>query len=375
MTRTGIVALLVLLAVLLAIDLWLAPNLALEHSATSFGVGRSGYKAAFDLFDGLGFHPYRDYLPPVARAELPLNLATRWFVAPGFLAPEKTGARAEAGDVLRWVRAGATAVIFGSEGSEWKRMGLDCGISAGGESSVIHGSIARGPRKLPIAGLLRFSACRKPGDAGDRVVLTADGAPFAFERNLGAGRLIAVADSRFLRNADLGLGAASLVAADLAVAFGPPSFDEWSHGFAPPGSLASVLIESRSVLPILIGIIAAIAWIFEQHSWPRRMLQDSVEQPGPSIAAFINSLGTLYAKTGDPAAALRAYRAGFLRRMRRQLSPGAELSEEVLLARLARDGAMTEETRKWLIDQSVPANQDELVRAVRAIESYRSAVT
>ena len=370
-SRTGIVASVVLLALLLTADLWLAPNLALERSATSFGVTGGGYKAAFDLLSGLRFAPDRSYLLPGPGADRQLSKRARWFVAPGFLAPEKSDADAEASDVVRWIRAGGTAVIFGAPDSDWKRLGVDRETSAGGDSSVISGPLAHGARKLSIAGLLRFKPAAKSAGDHARVLLTAGGASFALELGVGSGRLVAIADDAFLSNANLGNDDASLLVVDLAIAFGAPSFDEWSHGFAPPGSIVAMLLGSRAILPLCIAIIAAIAWILEQHSWPRRELDDAGEQPAPSLVSFIDSLGLLYSGAGDPAAALRAYRSGYLRRMRRQISPGADLREEDVLERLARDRAMPAQTRRWLIDAAAPASQAELVSAVRAIESYR----
>lgn len=373
MSRSAIAASVTLLTLLLAVDLWLAPNVALDRSPTSFGVVSAGYKAAFDLLSELSFAPDRSYLPPASGADRASSKRARWFVSPGFLVPDKAGGAAEADGVLHWIRAGGTAVIFGAPDSDWTRLGIDRETSAGGAESVISGSIARGLRKLPIADLLRFKPAAKAGGNHPRVLLTADGAPFALELKVGSGRLIAVADNAFLRNANLGAGDASAIVVDLAVAFGPPSFDEWSHGFAPPGSIVTMLLGSRAIFPLFIALVAALAWILEQHSWPRRELDEAGDQPAPSVAAFIDSLGVLYSRTADPAAALRAYRSGFIRRMRRQISPGAELSEETVLARLARDRALPAETRRWLIDAAAPASQAELVSAVRAIESYRRA--
>lgn len=370
MSRAGIVASVILLALLLAVDLWLAPNLALDRSPTSFGVASAGYKAAFELLSELGFAPDRSYQPP---ASSELSKRARWFVSPGFLSPDKTGGGAEASDVLRWIREGGTAVVFGAPDSDWTRLGVNRETSAGGAESAISGPIARGARKLPIADLLRFKSAPKAGDDRGRMLLSANGAPFALELELGSGRLIAIADNVFLRNADLGMGDASAIVVDLAVAFGPPSFDEWSHGFAPPGSIGAMILGSRAILPLFIALVAAVAWILEQHSWPRREPDESAEQPAPSVASFIDSLGMLYSRTGDPVAALRAYRSGFIRRMRRQISPGAELSEQAVLERLARDRALPAETRRWLLDGAAPASQAELVSAVRAIESYRRA--
>ena len=90
----------------------------------------------------------------------------------------------------------------------------------------------------------------------------------------------------------------------------------------------------------------------------------------PSIASFVDSLSILYSRAGDPAAVFRAYRSGFLRRLRRQIGLRADYPEELLLQRIARNRSLSDETRKWLTEAQAPADQSDLVIAVRAIESY-----
>ena len=150
--------------------------------------------------------------------------------------------------------------------------------------------------------------------------MTADGKPFALEVAVGkhGGRIIAIADDNFLRNEHLADADASLVLVDLVRAFGPPAFDEHSHGLAPPASLTLAILDSRAIMPIVIGLILALLWMLSQRSWPRRSLEDDLEMPAPSIASFVESLSILYSRAADPAAVFRAYRAGFLRRLRRQ---------------------------------------------------------
>jgi hypothetical protein len=205
-----------------------------------------------------------------------------------------------------------------------------------------------------------------------RVILTADGKPFALEIKAGTngGRIIAIADDIFLRNEYLAEGDASLVVVDLARKFGAPVFDEHSHGLAAPTSLTFAILDSRAMLPIAIGLLAAMLWVLSQRAWPRRMLDEVSELPAPSIASFVESLSILYARAGDPAAVFRAYRGGFLRRLRRQLGLRTDYPEELLLERVARDRSLTEDTRRWLVGNDLPSDQRQLVIAVQAIESY-----
>jgi hypothetical protein len=350
---------------LFLVSMWIAPNPNLLRSGTTFGVGQGGYKAAYELLDGLGFRVSRSFERP---SELQAH-GTLWLMSPPFLDSGRKKYKYAAGQVTDWIRAGGTAVVFGSKHTDWKRLGLSLATAAGGEQSVVAGDYARAPRDIPIARLMRFKTA--PKDAA--VLLTAGGAPFAIEKKLGRGRLVAIADDRFIRNSNLDLGDCSVLLMDMARALGAPVFDEWCHGIAPPASLVEAVAGSRAMLPLLVGMLAAIAWVLEERSWPRRTLADESDGSAPTIATFVESLGALYSNTGDPAAVFRAYRSGFLRRMRRKISPHADISEASLLERVARDGALDAETRRWLVEGGIPKNNGELVIAVRAIESYPRA--
>lgn len=350
------------LLLLFALNLWLEPNRMLQLSGTSFGVAPAGYKAAYDLLSELGFPTQRSYLAP---ARVPAGTPL-WFVSPSFLDGDEEHADEDASTVMDWIQSGGTAVVFGDVGSEWKRLGIKRTASVGKSIATVSGDFARAPRDIPVAGLIHFST----GGDDARVRLAADGAPFALEYAVGKGRLVAIADDRFLRNENLAKADSSVLLVDLARALGSADFDERFHGLAAPVSLLAAIARSRVMLPIALGLLAALAWMGEQRIWPRRMLAAREEAPAPSIAGFVESLGVLYSRLGDPAAVFRAYRTGFLRRLRRELSPRAELPEQVLLERLARDRSLSEQTRRWLIEGAVPKNRAELVIAVRAIESY-----
>jgi hypothetical protein len=351
--------------VMFATSLWLAPNPYLQRSPTTFGVARRGYKAAYELLDELGFRVSRSFERPAERAPR----ATLWFMSPPFLDSGSEKYKDATAEVMDWIRAGGVAVVFGGAHSDWKRLGLAVDTTTGGAQSVVTGDYARAPRDIPIAQLVHFKSAPK----GATVRLLADGDPFAIELKLGKGRLVAIADDRFIHNTNLDLGDCSVLLVDLVRALGAPIFDEWCHGISPPASIVEAVAGSRAMLPLLVGMLAAIAWVLEQRSWPRRTLADAHEGPAPTIATFVESLGALYSTSGDPAAVFRAYRSGYLRRMRRKISPHAEMSEASLVERIARDGALDGGTRRWLVEGEVPSSDGELVIAVRAIESYPRA--
>jgi hypothetical protein len=372
----------VVLLLLLGLNLWLWPNQTLQHSPTSFGAMRDGYKAAFDLLSEMHFPVTRSFLRP----KLTPTNQTVWFIAPSFLEADKPSAHDDAREVVEWAARGGTAVIFGEWGSDWKALGLTREVEKGQDKddrSLIRGDLEPIPRWLDTPELLHFTALNGK-DAGahahERVLLTADGKPFALEMAVGkqGGRLIAIADGNFLRNQDLAEADASLLLVDLVRAYGTPVFDEHSHGLAAPASLTLAVLDSRAILPLIIGLLVAMLWIFSQRVWPRRSLEEDSELPAPSIASFVESLAILYSRAGDPAAVFRAYRAGFLRRLRRQVGLRTDSPEDLLLERIARDRSLPAETRHWLLESDAPADHRHLVIAVRALEFYpklRSAGT
>ena len=361
-----------LILLLLAINLWLRPNQALQTSPTSFGLMRDGYKAAFDLLNEMHLPVTRSFHRPNL---MPTN-QTVWLVAPSFLIADKPGAEDDAHELTQWVERGGTAVVFGEPGSNWIALGITHeGEKSDAERFLMKNQATGELRWLVTPHLLHFkdSSAKDPAvRAREHVILMANGKPFALEISMGKnhGRIVAIADSDFLRNENLGEGDASLVVADLARAYGAPVFDEHSHGLAPTSSLARAVLESRAILPILVGLLLAMLWAASQRVWPRRPLDNDLELPAPSIASFVESLSILYSRASDPAAVFHAYRSGFLRRLRRQLGVRADYPEDLLKERLACDRSLSAETRHWLLDAEVPGDQRDLLSAVRAIESY-----
>jgi hypothetical protein len=269
-------------------------------------------------------------------------------------------------ELLKWVRAGGTAVVFGARGSAWKKLGIQGGTEEGGDSSNISGDLVRTRRKINISGLLHFST----GSDHARVVLRSGDAPFALELPIGAGRLIAIADGRFLLNVNLASADAAPLVFDLARALGVPAFEERCHGLAAPVSLIALMARSRAMVPLALGSIAALLWIGDQRKWPRRTLAEPDSGQQPSIGSFVESLGELYSRANDPQSVFRAYRSGFLHRLAREISPRADLSEDRVVNRLARDSSLSAESRRWLVDGTLPRDRGELLIAVRALESF-----
>ncbi len=370
------------LVLLLGLNLWLWPNQGLQRSATSLGIMRDGYKAAFDLLSELHFPVTRSYRRPT---QAPTN-ETIWLIAPSFLEVDKPSAHEQAHEVVEWASRGGTAVIFGDAASDWEILGLTREAEenksdenkSNGDDEVrffITGDPLPRPRWLETPNLIHFTdrADKKANPhSNERVLMAANGKPFALQMTVGkhGGRIIAIADDSFLRNEHLADADASVLVVDLARGFGAPVFDEYSHGLAPPSSLTFAILDSRAILPLILGLLVAMLWVYSQRIWPRRSIEDDSAMPAPSIASFVESLSILYSRAGDPGAVFRAYRAGFLRRLRRQIGVRADYPEDLLKERIARDRSLPEETRNWLLASYAPGDQHHLVNAVRAIESY-----
>jgi hypothetical protein len=351
---------------LFCLNLWLERNSSLDYSRTSFGVAADGYKGSYDLLTELHIPVTRSY----ARSWRVRHNRVLWFIVPDFLSPLEESFRVDTNDLMNWIRAGGVAVIMGDPKSKWDRLDIEESVSKGGDFSTIQGDFAPVARKIPISGLVHFD---KPA-ANSRVRLTSGGKPFALDLKIGSGRLVAIADGRFVLNSDLDQGDSSVLLTDLTRALGTPDFDEHSHGMATPESTLALLANPRLMATLGIMLITAIAWIVEQHSWPVRRLEVQDQVSAPSIDSFVESLGVLYSRANDPPAAFRAYRASFLRRARRQLSPRIDVSDQVVIDRISRDRSLSDESRHWLVgnENDSPTTETELVRSVRALESCPS---
>jgi len=356
-----------LFSVCAAILLLFAANLRFEYesdetySQTSFGVGLFGYKAAYDLLSELGLPVSRSYRRPGHFD----GSRTLWLVSPDFLKPAHPHSAEDAQALKDWIRHGGTAVVFGEARAEWKLLEIDEPIVPGSEVSVVRGEFTPHDRRIPIPGLLHFKATIPRA----RVRLTSGDVPFAIEIALGDGHLLAVADDRFMLNSGLDKGDSSLLLVDFVRALGAPVFDERYHGYVIPGSSIMALVNSRGLLPVCLALMAAMLWIAERRIWPSRKLPGDEATHAPSIVSFVESLGTLYARSRDPRSVFLAYRAGFMRRLRGHVSLQGNVTDSMLIEKLARVKPLSSETRHWLDENSSPATEHQLVSAIRALEA------
>ena len=383
---------LLVLAGLLALLNASLPDEGRELSGSSFGSVPQGHRALFELLTRLDLTRGRSLS---ALRDWPAG-ATIWWVEPMGLCDARIAMQGEV-DVLDpaavvwggrdWVEAGGTAVVFleppdtaavvcdavagialpGRSPLESGRGDPDSAAGEGVGSSEVpsapEGRAAQvdGPRlplarRIPAAGVTVFDGAldwrvaawlRRPGSArgprpetsgpgaAERGVAGQGAAPFALERDLGEGRLVVVADAGFLRNARLDALDAAPLALDLVRAYGAPYLDEREHGFVPESSAARYLVRSAA-LPVFLGLAllgALVAW--RGSAWPARRVAE-FDPETPTLETFVDSMATLYARTGDHRRVLERYRELTLARLGRHFGMSPAASPRAVLERVER---------------------------------------
>jgi hypothetical protein len=115
-------------------------------------------------------------------------------------------------------------------------------------TQVVTGELVSEPRRLEMPRLARF---RDTGAWQLRARIDAD--PFVLEYGLGTGRLVAVADATFLRNAWLDRADAAPLALDLVRRYGVDAIDERWHGLRLEQRSLRYLADSPALV-VFLGI-------------------------------------------------------------------------------------------------------------------------
>lgn len=376
------------LALLLGVGALLAllgPGEGAEHTATSYGTGPQGQRALHELLVERDLSPGRSLDPP-SRLE-PGD--TVWWIEPDGLCGEEDSDRG----LRAWMERGGTAVVFLPPPPAEERAASDeeaggagppapaCDALAGlalpprtpGAGPELEGPRLPRRRALPLASPHAFAG---PGE-GWQAALRAGARPFALERSVGEGRLVAVADARFLHNAHLGEADAAPLAVDLVRAYGRPRIDERAHGFVPETHPVRYVARSPAA-PLFLGLIALgglAAW--RGSAWPRPQAWQEPEDPertAPSLERFVASLADLYARSGDHARVAERYRELCAARIRRRLGLPAGLPVRALVERLERDGRAPP-GRLRLLEAPPPRDAAGLRQRVRALDGLVEEVT
>jgi hypothetical protein len=392
--------LLVLLLVSGVVSSMLGAEPPLVQTRTSHGGIPAAWGAAFDLLQELGLRPERTRAPwpvrPAAQAQ--------WIIDPAWHARELPHQLAA---LEEFAGRGGSVVLVGAGGDVLEGLGFGAGLresdpgieadlaDAGVEPEdavdagtpararapalsgeltprLMHGPWLRRPRRVEVAAHRLFAS-----DAlrADEVRVRSSAGVLAFERQLGRGKIVALADAAFLTNERLGNHDNAAFLVDLVQAFGQPVFDERCHGLLPERSPWSALGGGFVLLAALSLSALGLSVVQYARRWPALRAPERALPP-PSLELFVGSLAALYRARGrsEPAAVFRAYRAGFLRRLARGVSGARERAAPGDEQRLAQQARRLGVDARWLSEEAVPASPLELATAVAALERYAAAV-
>jgi hypothetical protein len=375
----------------------------LVQTRTSYGGPPYAWGAAYDLLQELGLGPTR------ARARLAERdpAQTQWIVEPAW---SERDLPYELASIDEFAGAGGTVVLLGADHSVWQALSLflvrepeepsnlgsrehvDGGIEpdAGPRNAAIgtqaqaplaqlelvakmEGPWLRGPRRIELSrsGLFDLQA----GAAGEPRVFTRQGA-FVIERRVGAGKIVAIPEARFLTNEQLAKYQHAAFLVDLALAYGAPAFDERCHGLTLERSPWAALGAGFLLLAALALTALTAAALQRARRWPARARTDDAP-PAPTLEVFVSSLANLYRARGRsaPASVFRAYRLGFLRRRERALFGPRELSQARFDAHIEHELQRLGPAARWLSSAAAPSSRAELTKAVAALERYAASAT
>jgi hypothetical protein len=392
------VPLLVLLLVSGVVSTMLDAEPPLLQTRTSHGGIPVAWGAAFDLLQELGLRPQRTRVPLPARGAA----QAQWMIEPAWHARELPHQLAA---LEEFAGRGGTVVLVGPGGEVLEGLGFGAGLresdpgveadladagvepqddvdagAATARTPALHGELApllmhglwlRRPRRVEVAARSLFASdALRPDEARVR----SSAGVLAFERQLGRGKIVALADAAFLTNERLGNHDNAAFLVDLAQAFGQPVFDERCHGLLPERSPWSALGGGFVLLAALSLSALGLSVVQYARRWPARRAGGRAPVP-PSLELFVGSLAALYRARGrsEPAAVFRAYRAGFLRRLARGVSGARERAAPGDEQRLAQQARRLGLDGRWLSGEAVPASQLELATAVSALERYAAA--
>jgi hypothetical protein len=243
-------------------------------------------------------------------------------------------------------------------------------------------------RTLPGSTLAFFERDAEALDGWQPLWVEADDfTAFALARSLAAGRLIVVADARVLSNDRLAHVDAAPFVFDWVEQWGRPWIDEHSHGIVPESGTLRYLARSPAWAACLGLLALGSLVIWRGHAWPTRCV-DEVDPDAPTLAAFVESLASLYARTRDHGRVFERYRALSLERVRRAIGLAPGTAPEIVLASLRARAqsrpALRERGLRDLLTQAVrienaaeleraTARLDELVRVLREENGNRDA--
>ena len=393
------------------------PQGDLTLDASSYGVGRSGYRLGFELLDSLGYETVRfihgaEVLPDSTRGDG----STLWVVEPGPSILDE--GPAGMGGVAGWVGQGNTLLLaFGhersdlgsrvlrdierrrsEEGQERERtpdeealrplgdaaealhaLGLDGLAVAGGRSELDVGfddpidvssrldgvAHLRGVRSAPVL--------EGPGlDAGEVLVSSRDGV-LVWRGPLGDGEVILVSEARLINNWALA-GADNAILVDRLAALshrgGPVLYEEFSHGYASVTPLVRLLLTPPALYITLQVILVVLAVVL----WRSRRFGPALPAPGVSRRSrieYVTALADLHRRGRHHEGAARRLRTHLMIRIRDRLGHGAHAGEDVWIQRLAERLPLDESTLREQLAPPGHPDPRSLLKYARRLERLR----
>ncbi len=310
----------------------------------------------FELMDRLGLSGGRSFFPP---ERLPPS-ATVWWIEPDGVCSDRI---AQSGSVDRldseaviwrarqWIEAGGTALVLLDPPGSGR---LACDVIAdlpvpqrsplpplaNATEATLEGALVRHSRELAIEGLMAFeeperSAAGAASDWSGRASFVG-GPAFVLEAALGEGRLVVVADSRFVHNEWLDRADSAPLVIDLVAAYGEPLFDEREHGFIPEPNSFRYLAGSPAS-PVFAGLLVlGLVFFWRGTALPARSVVE-YDPSAPTLENFVESMATLYARTRDYPRVLERYRELTAARLRQHFGLPREVPLTELAERIDRD--------------------------------------
>jgi len=379
-TAPGIVGLCVVCAFL---TLMFLPRGDLTQDASSYGVGRDGYRLAYELLDELGYEVVRfahgvEVLPPSGAL---------WVLEPGPALLDRGPAGMQG--VAEWVAEGNVLVLgFGGERQDLatrilrdieereleefeedlQQLERDHGIEVIDEPLVPQGDSWEALRALgirdvehpggrtpldvsfndpievtsPLVDIAELRGVRNapplvgPGLENGEVLVADEHGPLVWRTSLGDGQVVLVSDARLLCNWALaGADNAYLLAtlAEQTSGGQPIMFEEFSHGYTPATSPIKLMLTPPALwitLQVLLAIAAVVLWRTRRF--------------GPAIPAatgdrrskaeHVAALAELHRRGQHVDSAAERLRSALMARLRDRM--GGRMSDEALLQWLRR---------------------------------------
>lgn len=273
----------------------------------------------------------------------------------------------DAADLLAWLRAGHTAVLMASRlpsghtagesgGKDTFADALDLIVeTASPAGRTEFGPLQPTPDTRQVLSLYSDADARLRRKSADGIALFGDDAgPFVLSIPVGAGRLVAIADSRFASNADLPRAENAAFLANVLSRAAPPGatvlFDEYHHGDV--NDAAGVSLWGALGRPLQLALIQAMlalivlgAVVAVRFGTPiplgRGLTRTSAE--------YVTSLAGLYQRAQASSTALETLYRQFLRDLAARLSLAPDVNLEHLADVAARRGGVDKAALRRLL--------------------------